>query len=107
MEAKLDIPEMQNGEDGATEKQKGFIRALMHDVGASGFPEATLQDLGKWQASSIIDQLQSIKKQMAGDKPLDTTTYTDLNAPSEGRSKLLYWGLAILFIIMLIGWLGD
>ena len=58
----LEIIEPQDNEEDATEKQKQFIKALMRDVGGSDFPEDTLQELGKWQASSLIDQLQSFRK---------------------------------------------
>lgn len=88
----LEIPEAQRGEDPATEKQKGFICALVQEVGGGKFPEQTLQDLGKWQASSTIDQLQSFKKQLAGDKPLDTSRIAGLNeegAAPTGRNGIV------------------
>lgn len=69
----LQIPEGQPDEGPATDNQKGFIQALVREVGGGAFPEDTLHELGKWQASSIIDQLQSFKKQLEGDKPLDTS----------------------------------
>ncbi len=104
----LDIPEAQPDEEDATEKQKGFICALIREVGGSGFPEETLQNLGKWQASSIIDQLQSFKKQLAGDKPLDTSRITGLNeegeAPTGGKHIVLVF-LATLVLIIFVLWL--
>ena len=97
---KLDIPEMQPGEEKATEKQKGFIQALLRDVGGSGFPEETLEDLGKWQASSIIDQLQSFQRQLAGDKPLDTSKLTDADGGSDKSTPTWVWiSIAIVIII--------
>ena len=66
----LEIIEPQPNEEDATEKQRAYIRALCSEVGAS-FPAATLKELGKWQASAIIEQLQSFKAELAGDKPLD------------------------------------
>jgi len=70
VELNLQIPEPQDGEENATSKQKDFIQALLREVGGGAFPQETLDDLGKWQASSIIDQLQSFKKELSGDKPL-------------------------------------
>ena len=76
---KLEIIEPQDNEEDASEKQKQFIKALMRDVGGSGFPEDTLQELGTWQASAIIDQLLSFKKELSGDKPLDTSRIVGLD----------------------------
>ncbi len=43
----LDIPAPQKDEETATDGQKGYIRDLMRKTGVSGFPEETLNDLGK------------------------------------------------------------
>ena len=104
----LDIPEAQPDEEDATEKQKGFIHALLQEVGASKFPEESLQNLGKWQASSIIDQLQSFKKQLAGDKPVDTSRITGLNEEEEaptGNNHIVLALLATSVLIISVFWL--
>lgn len=56
VEMKLDIPDREPGEEPATEKQKNYIRRM------GQIAESDLQSLGKWQASSLIDQMQHIKK---------------------------------------------
>jgi hypothetical protein len=58
---KLDIPELEEGEGPATEKQLAYIEHLLRECHASDLPEKTMNDLGKWQASSIIDQLQDLR----------------------------------------------
>ena len=78
----LKIIEPQENEEDATEKQKAFIRALCSEVGAS-FPAATLNELGKWQASAIIEQLQSFKAELAGDKPLDKSRFSGIAWESD------------------------
>ena len=78
----LKIIEPQENEEDATEKQKAFIRALCSEVGAS-FPAATLNELGKWQASAIIEQLQSFKAELAGDKPLDKSRLSGIDWESD------------------------
>lgn len=101
---KLDIPAMQPGEEPASAKQKGYVRALLREVGGSGLPEATLNDLGMWQASAIIDQLQAFKKQLAGDKPLNTSRIEGLNGDVRSPSRTMLWvgvviGVAIIVIL--------
>ena len=105
---KLEIIEAQPDEEPATEKQIAYICALLRDVGASQFPEGTLQDLGKWQASSIIDQLLSFKKQLDGDELLDTARLEGLNdeEPASTDGKHIVVGLLIILVsIILIVWL--
>lgn len=94
----LDIPEPQGDEDPATEKQRQFIRALIREVGASGFPEETLNDLGKWQASSLIEQLQSFKRELAGELPLDSSRLNRKNI--EQGKGILNIGAVLLFLVV-------
>lgn len=74
----LSIPEPLENEEDARDKQKDFIRALCREVGTT-FPTQTLNELGKWQASSLINQLESFRRELAGDKPLDTSRITGLD----------------------------
>jgi hypothetical protein len=103
---KLDIKEMAPGEELATEKQREFIRALLREVGGSPFPEPTLQELGKWQASSIIDQLQEFKRELSGDKPLDTSRITGLSGgrpASTRQARVWLWTFAVILGLLLLG----
>ena len=108
----LEIPEPQDNEEDATEKQKQFIRALMRDVGASGFPDDTLQELGKWQASALIDQLQSFKKELSGDEPVDTSRISgldedDVDLDEDGgmspswTSGMGFWVVVLIGVLLL------
>lgn len=74
----------------------------MQEVGGGKFPEDTLQELGKWQASSIIDQLQSFKKQLAGDKPLDMSQLTDLDEEGPTSTVDKHTGLVVFAAVVLI-----
>ncbi len=101
---KLDIPEPMEDEEDATDKQVQYIRALMREAGASGFPEDVLQDLGKWQASSIIDQLQDLKKQLRGEMPLDEDMISGLDDESSERTSIvrLFLIAAAVVVVLLI-----
>ncbi len=60
----LDIPEREEDEEPATEKQLAYIRHLAPGTK----PEhGGLEDLGKWQASAIIDQIKEEKEQFESD----------------------------------------
>ena len=107
----LEIPEPMKDEEDATYKQVQFIRSLMRDAGASGFPEDTLQELGKWQASSLIDQLQDFKKQLRGEMPIDEEMVTGLDddsstlddeSLSSDLGKIVLAGLAVIFILLIV-----
>ena len=102
----LEIPKPAEDEEDATNRQKQYIRALLRETGSSGFPEDALQDLGKWQASSIIDQLQDFKKQLRGEMPLNENIVSGLDDDVTMWTKdvgmpLLYF-LAALVILWLI-----
>jgi hypothetical protein len=94
----LQIPEPQDNEELATDKQKALIKNLCQEVGASGFPADTLEDLGKLQASSVIDQLQSFKKALAGDKPLDD----EVSADESSFPNVLWLLLGAIVVIVVV-----
>ena len=96
----LDIPERSDDEEDITDKQISFIHALLREVGGSQFPDETLRELGKWQASAIIDQLQSFKKQLAGDKPLDTAKLDGLDDSESGGAVKWVIGVTILLVVL-------
>ena len=76
----LDIPEPQEDEETATDDQKGYIRDLIRKTGSSTFPEWTLNDLGKWQASSLIDQLKDLEATLGGDSSkFDESKFTNVD----------------------------
>jgi hypothetical protein len=95
----LKIPEPVENEERATDKQKDFIRGLSREVGAS-FPSTMLDDLGKWQASAIIEQLLGFKEELSGDKPLDTSRISGLGSARSdlGTAKTVVWIFVIAFI---------
>lgn len=102
----LKIPEPLENEEDATDKQKDYIRSLIRDVGGGSFPESTLHELGKWQASSIIDQLQSFKKELSGDKKLDLTRVRGLGDHESSRSKSrVIWVVLIVIVLLGVFWI--
>ena len=54
------VPDKEPGEEPATEKQIAYIKNLTSEI---DLPD----DFGKWQASSLIDQLKASRSQMADD----------------------------------------
>ena len=100
----LDIPEAMKDEEDATDKQVQYVRALMREAGVSGFPEDVLQDLGKWQASAIIDQLQDFKKQLRGEMPIDDEMVTGLDDDSSSPNvgKIVLGVLAAIIVLWLV-----
>jgi hypothetical protein len=61
---KLDIPEREEDEEPATKKQLAYIRHLAPGIELT---HASLEDLGKWQASALIDQIKEEKEQFEAD----------------------------------------
>lgn len=57
------LPDRQPGEAPATAKQLDYIRQLVVSI-----DEEQLQQLGKWQASSLIDQLKQAKASFTAEK---------------------------------------
>jgi hypothetical protein len=99
----LDVPDRQGDEEDATDKQKAYIKALCREVGGS-IPATTLKVLGKWQASALIDELQSFKAEVAGRKPLDMSRISDADDSSSSHIHPLVSLLVIAAVILLV-WL--
>ena len=102
----LDVPDRQDDEESISEKQKSFIKALLSEVDGAQLPEETLNELGKRQASAVIDQLESFKKQLAGEEELDTSKLKGVGL-RETTSWLkwvarLAWALVILAVFLLL-----
>ncbi len=99
----LDIPAPQEDEEKVTDGQKGYIRDLMRKTGGRGFPEETLNDLGTWQASSIIDQLLDLKDTLSGDSSkFDESKFTGLDEGSQTKSRYIVWALLAALIVLII-----
>ena len=102
----LDLPDRQDNEDSISEKEKSFIKALLSEVDGAQLPDETLNSLGKQQASAVVDQLQSFKKQLAGEQELDTSKLGSVDV--TGATSWLKWvvrvawALATLAIIFLL-----
>lgn len=103
-ELDLEIPERVEDEEDATDRQKQFIRALMRETRSSGFPEDVLQELGKWQASSMIEQLQNFKKQLRSEMPSDSSKITGPKDQSVWTANI-GTPLLICLCILLVLWL--
>lgn len=102
----LDLPDRQDNEDSISEKQKSFIKALLSEVDGAQLPDETLNSLGKQQASAVIDQLQSFKKQLAGEAPLDTSKLggVDVTGATHWLKWVvrLAWALVVLAVFLLL-----
>jgi len=99
----LDIPAPQEDEEKVTDGQKGYIRDLMRKTGSSGLPEGTLNDLGTWQASSIIDQLLDLKDTLSGDSSkFDESKFTGLDAGNQTKFRYIVWALLAALIVLII-----
>jgi hypothetical protein len=93
----LDIPDPQQDEEDATEKQRQFIRALMQEAGASGLPEEAIRELGKWQASAVITQLKNFKDEVEAARAV---------APAEAPAgPALSKPLKAFIVVAVIVWL--
>jgi hypothetical protein len=57
------IPDRRPGEEPATKKQLDYIRQLVISI-----DEASIRDLGKWQASSLIEQIIRAKAAFTAEK---------------------------------------
>ncbi len=99
----LDIPAPQKDEETATDGQKGYIRDLVRKTGSRGFPEKTLNDLGTWQASSIIDQLLDLKDTLSGASSMfDESKFTGLDEGSQTKFRYTVWASLAALIVLII-----
>ena len=57
---RFEMPVRKPGEDDATDRQIAYIEQLLEEIGAEHFP-VDPSSLGKWQASTVIDRLQSMR----------------------------------------------
>lgn len=92
----FDIPDREPGEEPITEKQLAYIKHLLLQV-----DESELRKLGKWQASSIIDQSKAAKKQFVDEKVLEYGAKRMGNSAS--RASIV--GVIIVALVILIIWL--
>ena len=102
----LDLPDRQDDEDSISENQKSFIKALLSEVDGEQLPEDTINELGKRQASAVIDQLESFKKQLAGEEEIDTSKLGGVDV-TKATSWLkwvvrLAWALVVLAVFLLL-----
>jgi hypothetical protein len=96
----LDIPDPQQDEEDATEKQRQFIRALMQEAGASGVPEDVIRQLGKWQASAVITQLKSFKDEVEASR-----TLAPVEAPAKPALSKPLWVFIVVAVIVWLIWI--
>ena len=59
------VPSLQKDEPKITQRQKQFISQLLQTIESKNVPQATINSLGMWQASSFIDKLIDIKHGVA------------------------------------------
>jgi len=99
----LDIPAPQEDEEKVSDGQKGYIRDLMRKTGSSWLPEETLNDLGTWQASSIIDQLLDLKDTLSGASSMfDESKFTGPDEGSQTKFRYIVWASLAALIVLII-----
>jgi len=81
------IPDREDDEDPITKNQLRFIRQLAPNMEVNG----GLESLGKWQASSVIEQIKDEKDQLESD-----IASGSISAP-KARKRKSYW-VWVIFI---------
>jgi len=109
VDRKLDIPEPQDHEEEARDKQIAYIRSATRKTGVSEFPEELLNDLGKWRASANNDRLKDLEATLGGDSSkFDSSKFTEPDEDSQNKFGSIYiWGtLLVAGSVVLVAVIG-
>ncbi len=87
----IEIPDREENEDPITNNQIRYIRKLGPDIKIKG----GLENLGKWQASAIIDQIKQQQERLEND-------ITGGKIYKNRKLKRLFWIVAIAIIVYFI-----
>ena len=88
------IPDREPGEEPITEKQFGYIKHLLAQV-----DDSELRKLGKWQASSIIDQIKVEKVQFTAQK---VEEYRNKRKGKFGCLEVLLVVIALIILCLIV-----
>lgn len=83
----VSLPERQPDEDPATQKQIGYLRKLAPGI-------AIPNDLGKWQASALIDRIKEEKERLDDD-------IASGRIPRPLYQRGAFWGWMIVLAVIL------
>jgi len=87
----IEIPDREENEDPITNNQLRYIRKLAPDIKIEG----GLENLGKWQASAIIDQIKEHQEGLESD--------ISGGKINKGRKpKILFWIVVVAIIVYFI-----
>ena len=90
--AQFEIQERGPDEPDLTEKQRQYIEHLLNELEAENFPLSDLDNMGKWQASSLIDRLKELRDGRESNK-------TKVTEESGSGINVLGWAI-ILGVIL-------
>jgi hypothetical protein len=97
---RLDIPEREEEEEPATNKrQLAYIRHLAPGIKLT---QGRLEDLGKWQASKIIDQIKEEKEQLELDVEQEAWERAERKARGETALGLTRKQISWIILIGLV-----
>ena len=95
--AQFELPERGPDEPDATERQIGYIKHLLYEIGAEELA-IDIASLGKWQASTLISRLKTLQDGVDDSrisvKPLDNSSRSSL--------KVIFWIVLLLLVLLFI-----
>lgn len=97
------IKEREPGESDLTSRQLDYIRHLMDQLEVESGLRDRVHELGKWQASQLIDQLKDLRNEYVG----HTSDITRIDDEPKGSSRALIVLLVIIAIIFAINYFAD
>ena len=105
----ISIPEREQDEEDATEKQVRFIERLYKSLNSEGIPIEP-DTLGKWQASAFIDQLIEIRDHREQTASFEGWDEDELSA-AKPKNNPFYQGVTgqitkviLTLLAIFIGW---
>jgi len=95
---KLDVPERQKDEEPATEKQLAYIRHLA----AGAKPEHSEEDLGKWQAWALIDQIKEEKERFETDVDEEIWEEQEQDEKEGITGRQIFWAVVLALVMLVV-----
>jgi len=96
---KLDVPERQKDEEPATEKQLAYIRHLAPGAKSE---HGELEDLGKWQASALIDQIKEEKERFELDVEEEIWEEQEQDEKEGITGRQIFWAVVLAFLMLAV-----
>ncbi len=96
---KLDVPERQKDEEPATEKQLAYIRHLAPGAKSE---HGELEDLGKWQASALIDQIKEEKERFESDVEEEIWEEQEQDEKEGITGRQIFWAVVLALVMLVV-----